>query len=175
MKYTKELFHKSISVLVAGYFNGTLAHGSCYACAVGNLVAHGLGCKIIDDGERLTIHSRYRWTNDEPYPGSDGGDVNKYGWGAAFATSIDGWTGRKKQDVNIEALSGERVQSHIKATGYEWQDLARIEKAFESADRRRKDVMFNGLMKVVDVLCEIHGMNETEKEESKAMFVKAGL
>lgn len=34
----KDLFNKTIGILVNAYMNNTLAHGSCMACAVGNLI-----------------------------------------------------------------------------------------------------------------------------------------
>jgi hypothetical protein len=73
----------------------------------------------------------------------------------------------------------------IASTGYSYEDVMKIEHAFENCEKpeHMKDTiwgnwkdpewMFNGLMAVVDVLCEIHGMNETEKTEAKSLFVKA--
>jgi hypothetical protein len=75
------------------------------------------------------------------------------------------------------------AKKQLASTGYAFEDVMKIEKAFETCpipDRLKNtwgnwkdpEWMFNGLMAVVDVLCEIHGMNETEKQESKALFVK---
>jgi hypothetical protein len=72
-------------------------------------------------------------------------------------------------------------------TGYNWQELAMIERAFEGCEIPVHDPklgplkfninqdqwMLNGLFAVVDVLCEIHGMNTEEKEEAKLLFVKS--
>lgn len=41
-------FNHSVNVLVKAYLNNTLAHSTCYACAVGNLVADGIGTKVIN-------------------------------------------------------------------------------------------------------------------------------
>jgi hypothetical protein len=38
------LYHKTIGILVDAYFDDTLQHGNCSACAVGNLVAAAKGC-----------------------------------------------------------------------------------------------------------------------------------
>jgi hypothetical protein len=74
------------------------------------------------------------------------------------------------------------ANDQIKATGYSIEDIMHIEQAFEQCDIpegmrwndfRNDQYMLNGLHAVVDVLCEIHGMNETDKQEAKEMFVKA--
>jgi len=59
-------------------------------------------------------------------------------------------------------------------TGYSPSELISIERAFERCDRgcNEDDYMFNGLMAVVDVLAEIHGVDLTQKETAKALFVK---
>lgn len=63
----------------------------------------------------------------------------------------------------------------IDQTGYSEVELAKIEFAFESADEgsTEDENMFNGLMAVVDVLAEIHGVDLTSKEQAKKLFVKA--
>jgi hypothetical protein len=40
-------FDNAIAALVKGYFEGTLMKGSCFSCAVGNMVASSMNCKII--------------------------------------------------------------------------------------------------------------------------------
>jgi hypothetical protein len=39
-------FKNAIDALVYAFFNDTLAKGTCAACAVGNIVAHGWGKKV---------------------------------------------------------------------------------------------------------------------------------
>lgn len=72
------------------------------------------------------------------------------------------------------------AKKQIDATGYRWQDLARIEFAFETAyvggfydGPEAEQGMYAGLMAVVDVLAEIHGLNLEAATEAKALFVKA--
>lgn len=36
-----ELYQRTVDILVKAYFEDTLAHGSCTACAVGNIVNYG--------------------------------------------------------------------------------------------------------------------------------------
>lgn len=40
-----ELYHKAVDILVAAYFNDTLRHFDCQACAVGNIICGNLGVK----------------------------------------------------------------------------------------------------------------------------------
>jgi hypothetical protein len=56
-------------------------------------------------------------------------------------------------------------------TGYEWYELATIERAFESVyGMEASDITFEGLMKVVEVLSEIHGVSLEQKEQAKRLF-----
>ena len=41
-----ERISKAIDIFLDAVNNGTLAKGTCIACAVGNLVAHGMGGEI---------------------------------------------------------------------------------------------------------------------------------
>lgn len=152
MQYTKELFHDTVGILVRAYMNDTLRHGDCAACAVGNIVAHRMGLSIVPDPEYVEEPQPFMmWSNGE-YP-------NK------------GWY----QVTRAKSGYSENAMRQILASGYRPAHLRLIEYRFEKADpgRSSDQWMFNGLMAVVDVLCEIHGMNETEKQESKALFVKA--
>lgn len=64
--------------------------------------------------------------------------------------------------------------NQIKATGYTLEDIINIEMAFESAaGNSRDEMMFNGLIAVVDVLGDIHGIDLEKKEAAKLLFVKA--
>jgi hypothetical protein len=146
--YTKEQFHETVGILVRAYMNDTLEHGNYCACAVGNLIAEKVGATLIY--EPMKSGSKFSWSHPE---------FNGYEWYCVNPT-----------------------RKMITESGYKHSDLMRIEKAFEHAEKP-DDVspndfmndkwMFNGLMAVVDILCEIHDMNETEKQEAKEMFVKA--
>lgn len=134
----QELFNKTIDVLVRAYQNNTLKHGSCAACAVGNLVGHGMDYEIIK-GQEIWF-------------------VNKNGllvdthWTEAFST-ISGMQWR-----NFEATHLKDVREQIESTGYPVEVLADIEYAFETAHKgsSEDDWMFNGLLAVYDVLCKYH-------------------
>lgn len=146
----KATFENSVNVLVKAYLNGTLLHCDCQACAVGNLVADSRGYNILD-----TEHGYATWKNSK----------NKY------VLSI--W-----QDA-VWGLGDHN--SDTKRTGYSVRQLSEIENAFEHCERptgrpvydNDDEWMFNGLMAVVDVLADIHGIDLTTKEEAKKLFVKA--
>lgn len=55
------------------------------------------------------------------------------------------------------------------STGYSIEQLDGIERAFECSSQEG-DWMFNGLMAVVDVLAEIHGIDLTTKESAIGQF-----
>jgi hypothetical protein len=151
-------FNDAISALVKGYIHGTLAKGACAACAVGNIVAKGIGCDIVShDGV-------FDWIGQVPC------------WPLVFITESSG-----NQSILPENYFGS-IKDQIDSTGYTWQELAKVEKAFEqntkisfenyenvTPEEIDKDQL-NGLYAVVDVLCEIEGIKEVE--EYKLMFVK---
>ena len=147
----KELFTKTVNILVDAYFKNTLQHGNCAACAVGNIIACNMGIKFrisaVCDGF-------YTW------------DGLKVSWNKVFVTPFNH---QQHNEFNYEGEAKEQIDS----TGYTWQELAKVEFAFETAyeGKSEDDYMFNGLMSVVDVLIEIHEGNETEKETAKELFV----
>lgn len=76
-----------------------------------------------------------------------------------------GWFGQYDFRIALEQIA---------STGYTSAELDVIERAFEKAPigNSEDDWMFNGLMAVVDVLAEIHGIDLKQKEEAKALFVR---
>lgn len=170
MNYTKEKFHDTVAILVRAYMNDTLKHMDCSACAVGNIIAAKLNCTIErnpEQGNDLLWKRGTAWL--EPI------------WSRLFFTPQPQAKQRKWPKRNKGY-----IKMQVDASGYTWQELALIERAFEGCEIPLHDntlgrlkfnidddqYMLNGLMAVVDVLCEIHGMNETEKQEAKLMFAK---
>lgn len=154
----QELFEKTVGILVKAYQNDTLMHGNCMACAVGNIVAANLG--ICDIGSRLEW---YKKAMDVP-------DTCN-GWPSVFMTRLNS----KKQRVDVEAMMrDEAAKLQIGSTGYTWQELAKVEYAFETASIGNNDDewMFNGLLAVYDVLCEIHEVSKDEVKSGELVFVK---
>lgn len=74
-----------------------------------------------------------------------------------------------RQEFKEEAIK------EVAATGYSILEILRIEEAFEWVEFHPNNDLwvFNGLMAVVDVLAEIHGIDLKEREEAKALFVNA--
>ena len=165
MKNKKATFEHSVDVLVKAYLNDTLVHGNCYACAVGNLVCHGMGfimAKGINESNRF-VH----WVGQK-YPGWPNG------WGGVvssdFGEDDDGNT-IIEQEIDIDYFKG-IAMIQIESTGYTVDQIAQIEYAFESARITDGDVMFKGLLAVVDVLAEIHGVDLSVKEQAVGRFTE---
>lgn len=132
---TPERFERAVKALVQAFFNDTLAKEDCTMCAVGNI------CEGKKDWSAVFITTTHfgQFIAEDCY-------VNDY------------------QYRNGDIYHPKQV---IDKTGYTWQELAKVEAAFESNTRIPKQVyykyskteimedQFNGLMAVVDVLCEI--------------------
>lgn len=150
-------FNNAINALVQAFFTDTLAKGTCTACAVGNICAAAMGAKVV------------------PYMGfSHIFQAVKYGipvfndvWQYAFVTTTDGIQKRG----NLLGIP-ECTYTLIAATGYDIDELARVEYAFETNTQlvfddypfhTKAEIMedqYNGLMAVVNVLCEIEGIED---------------
>lgn len=144
-------FNHTVNVLVKAYLNDTLVHGNCYACAVGNIVAESKGynyVKCTDEPFRKVVWDIAKGSYDSFVP--------------MWFTYLD------------EAQKPADVRDQVQATGYTWDEIRRIEKAFECCERplSGEQWMFNGLMAVVDVLAEIHNVDLSVKESAKLQFVK---
>lgn len=153
-------FNHTLSVLVTGYLNNTLEHYSCCACAVGNMVANACGYTFA--GMHRGFDQELLWDQTISLR------INP-SWRRVFITYEDG-TARKSPSNYFGDAKAE-----IDATGYNWEELSRIENAFEMAPKgsSKDEHMFNGLMAVVDVLADIHGIDLERKEEAKSLFVKS--
>jgi hypothetical protein len=152
----KELYDKTISILVKAYLNDTLLNGFCSACAVGNIIAENNGLRI--SHRSLTMDC---WINKS-------GDLISPIWNNVFITTL-------YQSRHPEQYKG-ATKKEIDSTGYTWEDLAKIEYVFETSGRKiqdRGERMYNGLMSVVEVLGQIHEVEKETTEETKKLFVKA--
>lgn len=92
-------------------------------------------------------------------------------WGSVFMTI------EKTQKITQSKYSGP-ARHQIDSTGYLWPQLAKIEYAFETADRDEsiEDYMFNGLMAVISVLDIIHENHDEEiTTHSRERFSKNTL
>lgn len=110
-------FQRAYDALVDAFFNGTLAKGTCAACAVGNIVGASIGVKV----------SRTDSSHGSP----------QSFWHALFCTGIAGQRIRNEGASEI-FKSPEEVLDVIskrltKLTGYLESELALVELVFERA------------------------------------------
>lgn len=142
-----EKFNETVSILVMAYMNDELRHQDCEACVVGNLCG----------GSSLW---RFLFMTCET--------------GTQAPTTIS--------NIWLRTLGFESVDELLSAannlclsTGYTVDQLAKIEFAFESTPKveDEDEWMFNGLMAVVSVLAEIHGVSLDVSEDARKLFVKA--
>ncbi len=153
----KPLYDKTISILVKAYLNDTLQPNNCWACAVGNLVAANANKSYY---KTLSIWNKdgfsYKWVDS---------DVSEVVWYKAV------YTVKGSQCIVEDNYTGE-IKRQIESTGYNLQEVAKIEFAFESGSGGRYENMINGLMAVVEVLGQIHEVSKELTEETKLMFTK---
>jgi hypothetical protein len=146
-------FHETVDVLVKAYLNDTLYQGHPCGCAIGNLIAARNGHKVLKE-----IYSPVSWVGSMVGSGFDWYEV-------LYPGKICG--SRGSVTVGIE---------QINSIGYSIPEVIIIEEAFESTRYSCSggidESMFNGLMAVVDVLADIHGISLDKKEEAKKLFVK---
>lgn len=144
--YTLALYQRTTDILFQAYFNDTLKHNDCSKCPVALLILAGGGDKF-----------SYWW---DSYYGPNGIEGLEEAWSSVFLTR------GPIQTIHPENYQGIAKQI-IDSTGYTWQDLAKIEFAFESAPHgmNEDDHVYNGLVAVLEVLKEIHGISDTEQIE----------
>lgn len=164
-----ELYNKTVEILVQSYLNDTLRHLNCYACAVGNLVAHYCNKIFVKQNPLFLPQSFDEELKWDGYAG--------YGVKVPRDTYKTGGTWYEQLWKKEEDLHGE-PKEQLQSTGYALAELRQIEEAFESCalddfndDDKR---MWTGLMAVIDILDQIHENTDSAvTEKSKALFVKA--
>lgn len=148
----KELFDRTIAILVDCYFGKTLRHFNCYACAVGNLVAANCGI-----GYKKCSESMYGIIYDT---------IN----GDTYQPEESAWFKIIRKDKPTPLTHFE-----VDATGYSIDELILIEDAFESANPNQQAYVdadgFNGLMAVIDALIDIHEAPIEQAAEAKQLFL----
>ena len=158
----QEKFDHTVQVLVQAFLNETLEKDNCQACAVGNLIAHAAGAVYV---RKPNTYNGNLDLQAEP---------RVIDWLGAICTS-DGCD----QSLYKEAyLDQPGIRAAFDSTGYSFEQLARIEYAFESNNgvslyATDSDNEFAGLMGVIDVLADIHGLDLVVATQAKARFVRA--
>jgi hypothetical protein len=142
----KPTFDHSVNDLVNAYLKDELNHMSCRACAVANLMS----ARGVEFGRRADA------------------------WLKLISNTCRGDSWWMSDEERTEAIR------QVNSTGYTIEELNRIEIAFEAhsflmsnnENLTEDQRMLDGLMAVVSVLAEIHGVDLEAKEEAKKLFVK---
>lgn len=161
----EQLYKKTTDILFNAYFNDTLRHNMCTACAVGNIVAANMGYEVCKSLTPISERPTIDWRKD--------GEHIPFNWSQVFITP--------SADI-IQYLHPENyideAKKEIDSTGYSVNELARIEYAFETAPKGKndEDYMYNGLVAVIDVLNDIHQVDiDVEKERFTQHYNKKVL
>lgn len=146
----KELFYKNVNILQKAYYNGTLEHANCTACAVGNLLCANLGIKTISSKSK-TLFDDFNLIKDK-FPNS--------------------WSKFKKTSpFHIYDL-----HKTSELIGYYPEEIIKIEESFENTYCQNDEDGYKGLCAVLDVLMEIHEFNtEDTLPEKEVVFNKKEL
>jgi hypothetical protein len=105
----QELYNNTVDILVQAYFNDTLAHCDCSACAVGNMIAGNCGYELKYVTEDV---SGFIWLHN--------GKEIEPKWDELFVTYDNGNQKIEPRCFNLE------TKRQCEATGYNWHDLAAI-------------------------------------------------
>lgn len=168
MRNEVEKFHETVGVLAKAYMNNTLIHGKCTACAVGTICGGRWEWGAVFSSEINSLDGFILTINQFTAYGEDEAVTSFLGMRSVSKIESNSLRDRKQDGLKV-----------ISETGYTPKELARVEYAFEQviigrpAGKYQDEDMFNGLMAVVDVLADIHGIDLSVKEESKLLFVKA--
>lgn len=174
-------FWRSIDVLATAYLQGRLKPLDCTSCAVGNLIASEL-----EQGGVSAI-SVIRWpahstSEDGTWPDAD---CSQSPWYIRKAVSVidanpetlEEHPGLSPSDSmgSVAAYSIEDFVSEAATVlPYDTVEIFRIEQAFmtESSYVDKEEAsLFEGLMNVVGVLCDVHEVEDEDlKAEARASF-----
>lgn len=155
----KELFDKTVAILMKAYFENTLEHTNCYACAVQNLVVANMGMSIVP--------------KPKSHPLVDCDTVNFVIKGISYEKTLVSSLG--EISLKEAALTKFQIKQMI-STGYNYDELTEIERAFEGVHKRdyttEDAYMYAGLMAVIDYLMVLHKATTEEITAAKQLFVK---
>ncbi len=156
-------FTRALDALVKAFFNDHLSRGHCAACAVGNIVAYcnGVDMKNFTQKSDSSVFPHANWV----YLGFtfEGTQLPGMNPGGPMGLPVPS----KEFDIII-------AKRFIFATGYSDSEILKMEFAFETNTKiygsdyhihTPKEIMedqYNGLMAVVDVLCELDDIEAIE-------------
>lgn len=154
----QELYHRTVDLLLDAYNECRLKHGQCDACAVGNICGSSYWAArfiTMDNEDQMINPSEFRG------PVEDFDKLRTY--------PNERWY--NPDEKTILALQ-QRADEVIAASGYSKEELMKIEFAFESSIKDKKESanetkrQFIGLCAVLDALKEIHKVDSLEHESS---------
>lgn len=160
-----ERFKKAYDSLVRAFFEGTLAKGTCVACACGNIIFDAIGDPVTKEDIAIEMggFSFFR----------DKGDRAKELWSDKRVADLITYTFHVLPEYRDE----------INEAGYSADEFAKIETAFESntiwpitkywklTEEQVLEDQYRGLCAVVDVLMELDNMSQGA-DEYKSEFRK---
>lgn len=155
-----ERFKKSYDSLVRAFFEGTLAKGTCVACACGNIIFDAIGDPVTKEDVRLEM----TMTSASPK--------------VEYVGMV--WSGKRVVDLSTFIFYAlPQYENEVNAAGYTTAEFAQIENAFEASTvwpvlkykELTEDIIledqYRGLCAVVDVLMELDGMSQGAEEYKK--------
>lgn len=143
----QERFDAATNALYKAFFNGTLAKGTCVACACGNIVSDAVGGTIYLEYGNFESTCRNKQ------------DI----WYDMF------WTSKGEQTLRITEKGSKKLEELV---GYTAEEFAKIEYAFEtnttilsynyanSTEQQILEDQYNGLVAVFNVLLELEEMQD---------------
>jgi hypothetical protein len=121
----------AIDIFLDAINEGTLAKGTCTACAVGNLVAHGMGSKVVKEN----FFTAFRHYTTKP-------DVPNYDWAYLFST--DSYGQQRVRPGLHKALAEDprykKLRDAIEKIDFTIDELRQIEYVFETNTELTYDV-----------------------------------
>lgn len=164
----QETFHWAVAVLEKAYMNNTLMADRSCGCAVGNLLADHQGYKVIKLKSRRYLSYQYEF---EDMGWELKGNVITQGNQPWYMTLNALRSSKLRSTSNVANWSAGDTNILPRSFPYKFQQIDRIEEAFESAyDDSKADKMYDAMMAVVDVLSDIHGINLETTAKSKSLF-----
>lgn len=160
----EQRFQKAYNALVRAFFEGTLAKGTCLACACGNIIFDAIG----DPVTKEELEQEIKWSNDPRGTSILDKSIRADElWGEKRRFCEE--HGYQKTH-KFEAFAD--FKDEINEAGYTAEEFAKIETAFERNTRIRfseypdcteQEILedqYVGLCAVVDVLMELEGGSE---------------
>lgn len=146
-----ERFKKAYDSLVRAFFEGTLAKGTCVACACGNIIFDAVGITLT---KKDVVEASIELTK----------------------TAKELWSAKRGYRLGLGYYAFSDYRDEINAAGYTAKEFAAIENAFEentwigateyrcTTEQEILEDQYKGLCAVVDVLIKLDEIEEGAEE-----------